>query len=66
MPNPQGIGRVPKLKTATAALRYFAMLPQTRSPTCKNVVWLVFNLLCQRSSPDFSENENHVLRRIAL
>jgi len=37
----------------------------THAPTCKSVVWLISNLLCQRS-PDFSENENHVLRRIVL
>ena len=55
------------LRNRRFLLRYFAMRPQnTRSANLQKRCLVNFRLLCQRSSPDFSENENHVLGRIAL
>jgi len=55
------------LRNRRFLLRYFAMRPQnTRSANLQTRCLVNFRLLCQRNSPDFSENENHVLGRIAL
>jgi len=55
------------LRNRRFLLRYFAMRPQnTRSANLQKRCLVNFRLLRQRNSPDFSENENHVLGRIAL
>jgi len=55
------------LRNRRFLMRYFAMRPQnTRSANLQKRFLVNFRLLCQRGSPDFSENENHVLGGIAL